>query len=122
MGPSSKMVSPIPVQARNREKDPRGRVGEVCLSGLLLFFSITADARTCLKVDDENSPTVTVSGRVTTQHRVPKGSELRAGDGPWLMLDQPVLADPTGEPGMRNCTDWRKIAIVSDRRAWRVGQ
>ena len=75
-----------------------GRVGEVCVSGLLLFFSITADARNCLKIDYENSPTVTVSGRITTQHRVPKGSELRAGDGPWLILDQPILADPRENP------------------------
>ena len=89
--------------------------GALLLSSTLLLFSVAANARTCLKVDDqENSHAVTVSGRVTTQHRVPKSSELRAGDGPWLILDQALLAAPTGDPGMGGCSEWRKIAIVSD--------
>jgi hypothetical protein len=74
-----------------------------------LFFSVAANARTCLKVDDENSPAATVSGRVTTQHTVPKSSELRAAKGFFLTLDQALLADIGG-----GCREWRKIAITSD--------
>jgi hypothetical protein len=90
--------------------------GTLLLSSTLLFFSVAANARTCLKVDDEgHSPAVTVSGRVTTQHRLPKGSELRAGDGPWLILDQPLLADPLPNfPVEGGCREWRKITILSD--------
>ena len=69
-----------------------------------------ADLGTCLKLDDENSTAVTVSGRVTMFHQTPKGSELRAADGPFLMLDQPLLVDM--EAG--DCKEWRKIAILVD--------
>lgn len=106
----------MPIRARQpmAHADYRTK-GALLLSSTLLFFSVAANARTCLKVDDEgHSPAVTVSGRVTTQHRLPKSSELRTGDGPWLILDQPLLADPTGEPGRGGCSEWRKIAILSD--------
>ena len=36
--------------------------------------------------------------------------ELRAADGPFLMLDQPLLADLAGG----ECSKWRKIAILAD--------
>jgi hypothetical protein len=65
---------------------------------------------TCVKVDDDNSPAAIVSGRITTNHKLPKGSEGRTGDGPWLILDQPLLADNTG--GALSCYKWRKIAIL----------
>ena len=86
-----------------------GKKGALLLSCTLLFFSVAANARTCLKVDDENSPAATVSGRVTTQHTVPKRSELRAAEGFFLTLDQTLLADIG-----RGCREWRKIAIMSD--------
>jgi hypothetical protein len=76
----------------------------------LLLFSVTTNAQTCVKVDDDNSPAAIVSGRITTHHKLPKGSEGRTGDGPWLILDQPLLADNTG--GALSCYKWRKIAIL----------
>jgi hypothetical protein len=42
----------------------------------LLLFSVTTNAQTCVKVDDDNSPAAIVSGRITTHHKLPKGSEL----------------------------------------------
>jgi len=77
---------------------------------LLFLFSMAANAQTCVKVDDDNSPAAIVSGRITTYHKLPKGSEGRTGDGPWLILDQPLLADHTG--GALSCQKWRKIAIL----------
>jgi len=54
-------------------------------TGMALLLSITlallpflANAKNYLKVDGENSPTASVSGRITTHHSVPKRSELRA--------------------------------------------
>src|ERR1700745_1105179 len=83
------------------------------LSSLSLLFSVTTNAQTCVKVDDDNSPAAIVSGRITTHHKLPKGSEQRTGDGPWLILDQPLLADHTG---IGSCYKWRKI-VHPDRRA-----
>src|SRR5262249_1326253 len=80
---------------------------KVALLLSLLLFSVAANARTCVWVDYENSPAVTVSGHITTHHKLPKGSEQRTGDGPWLILDRPLLAGYQG-----NCGEWRKIAIV----------
>jgi len=83
-----------------------GKKVALLLSPLLLLFSVAANARTCVWVDYDNSPAVTVSGRITTHHKLPKGSEQRTGDGPWLILDQPLLAGFAG-----NCGEQRKIAI-----------
>src|SRR5262245_4445071 len=99
-----------------------GKKGTLLLSSalVLLLFSVAANARTCLKVDDENSPATTVSGRVTLQHRVPKSSESRAAKGPFLILDQPLFADIGN-----GCREWRKIAITSDDsplRKWEANQ
>jgi hypothetical protein len=57
----------------------------------LWMLSTTAKAD-CLKIDDENEPIATVSGRVTNHHKVPKG-DLRAAGGPFLVLDRPLEAD-----------------------------
>src|SRR5690349_7140376 len=101
----------------------RGR--GLCLR-LAAASPITADARTCLKIDHENSPTVTVSGRITTQHRVPKDSDLRAGDGPWLVAPR----SPGRRPPARGQTEPSRSRLraagagrrVSDAdRSWRVG-
>ena len=72
----------------------------------LLLFSVAANAETCVKVDYDNSPAAIVSGRITTHHKLPKGSEQRTGDGPWLILDEPLLL------GWYECGRWRKIAIL----------
>ena len=74
----------------------------------LLLFSAAANAKVCVRLDHENSALATVSGRVTTHHKAP--GELRAADGPFLMLDQPLLADLAGG----ECSKWRKIAILAD--------
>jgi hypothetical protein len=84
------------------------------LSSLLLVFSVAANAETCVKVDDDNSPAAIVSGRITTHHKLPKGSEGRTGDGPWLILDQPLLAD---HMGIGSCYKWRKIAILTGEQS-----
>jgi len=78
-------------------------------SALALALSPTAaNAKNCLKVDDENSPAATVSGRITTHHKVPKGTELRAAEGFFLQLDTPLLVDNGG-----GCYERRKIAVRS---------
>ena len=84
---------------------------------ILLALTVAASAQTCVKVDDDNSPAAIVSGRITTHHKLPKWSEGRTGDGPWLILDQPLLADHTGggitgEPSYEFCYKWRKFAIL----------
>jgi len=87
------------------------------LSVAVLLFPVTANAKNCLKLHDKNSPSVIVSGRITTHHKLPKDSEQRTGDGPWLILDQPLLADhtmalPTDPPSYASCYKWQKIAIL----------
>jgi hypothetical protein len=71
------------------------------------MLSITANAD-CLKIDDD--PVATVSGRVTNQHKVPKGG-LRAVKGSiFLVLDQPLEADlGTG------CQNFWKIVIFTTK-------
>jgi hypothetical protein len=75
----------------------------------LLLFSVAANAKVCVRLDYDNSAVATVSGRITTHHKLPKGSEGRMGDGPWLILDKPFLT--TDESG--DCQERRKIAILS---------
>ena len=90
----------------------------------LLLFSVAANARTCVKVEVgyDNSTEVIVSGRITTHHKLPKGSEVRTGDGPWLILDEPLLAGylggTTGEPSYEFCSKFRKIAILAGGEDW----
>ena len=85
---------------------------------LLLLFSLAANARTCVKVGYEGDSTeAIVSGRITTTpHKLPKGSEVRTGDGPWLILDQPLLAlypsVTISEPTYYFCSEYRRIAIL----------
>src|SRR6516162_9057241 len=91
-----------------------GKKVALVLSPLSLLFSMAANAETCVKVDDDNSPAAIVSGRITTHHKLPKGSEQRTGDGPWLILDQPLLADHVG---IGSCYKWRKIAILTGEQS-----
>ena len=83
-------------------------------SALLLAMTVGANAAgTCLKIDDDNSPTAVVSGRVSHSHQVARGSETRAADGPFLILDQALKVDlATG----RGCVSFRKIVVFTDRR------
>jgi hypothetical protein len=83
----------------------------VATSLAVLLFPATANAKNCFMVDYENAPVATVSGRITAHHRVPKGSELRAPDGPFLNLDTPLLTADAGDTGQ--CLEWRKIVIMS---------
>src|SRR5262245_46696172 len=69
---------------------------------LLLIFSVAANAKTCVWVDYENSPAATVSGRITTHHKLPKGTEQRTGGGPWLILDHRLRGGLQGVPENRH--------------------
>src|SRR5262249_18116853 len=77
----------------------------------LLLFPATANAKNCFMVDYENAPAATVSGRITAHHRAPKGSELRAADGPFLNLDTPLLTADAGDTDQ--CLECVKIVIMS---------
>src|SRR5262245_46591149 len=82
----------------------------------LLLVSVAAYAKSCLKLRYKRT-FVVVSGRITTHHKLRKDSEGRTGDGPWLILDQPLLIDhteasPEESPGYMSCYKWRKIAIL----------
>ena len=73
----------------------------------LWMLSTMANAE-CLKIDDDNTPIATVSGRITNYHRVPKG-DLRAAKGmPFLVLDRPLEADLGG-----GCETFWKIVIFT---------
>ena len=82
------------------------RIVALLLSPLLLLFSVAANAENCVIVSYDASPAAIVSGRITTHHKLPKGSEQRTGAGPWLILDEPLLL------GWYGCGKWRKIAIL----------
>jgi hypothetical protein len=87
---------------------------------LALLIAPAANARdatkVCFKVDDENSPAVTVSGRVTQErHELPKNSELRAAEGFYLKLDIPLRAN-TGA----GCADWDEIAAMDNHHPARL--
>jgi hypothetical protein len=73
----------------------------------LWMLSTMANAE-CLKIDDDNTPIATVSGRITNYHQVPKG-DLRAAKGfPFLVLDRPLEVDfGTG------CSFFHKIVILT---------
>jgi hypothetical protein len=54
------------------------QVSKVALLLFLLLFSVTTNAQTCVKIDDDNGPAAIVSGRITTHHKLPKGSGRQA--------------------------------------------
>jgi hypothetical protein len=76
---------------------------------LWLLFSVATNADTCLKLGDNTAEAI-VSGRITVHHKLPKGSELRAGAPPWLMLDKPLLATPDNNAEF--CAKYQKIHII----------
>jgi hypothetical protein len=82
----------------------------ILAAALLLTMAAAASAETCPLVDQGiKTPTITVSGRITMRHHIPKGYETRAAGGPYLVLDKPLLVD-TGF----GCWKWRKIVIMTD--------
>jgi hypothetical protein len=48
--------------------------------------------KSCITVDYEHSPVVTLSGRLTMQHKV-EGPDSRPSGGPYLKLDKPLSLD-----------------------------
>jgi hypothetical protein len=65
---------------------------------VLLTALVSAHARdtagNCITVDHENSPTVTLSGRITKHHKpLQKRGDLRAAEGFYLKLDTPLRAN-----------------------------
>jgi hypothetical protein len=85
---------------------------KIVIALAILIVAPAANARDankpCFKVDDQNNPAVTVSGRLSTQHqRVPKESELQAAKGFSIKLDGPLRADARG-----GCADWNEIAVM----------
>jgi hypothetical protein len=88
-------------------------MGNLLMALLLLIFPAAANARDttlpCFKVDDENTPAVTLSGRITKHHRSPpKDSELRAAEGFYVKLDSPLRADNGGG----GCQDRDEIPVI----------
>lgn len=89
---------------------------------LVLAMAAAARAETCPVLDYDTPPAAaTVTGRVTMHHHVAKGGDMRAADGPFLVLDKPLLADI----GDGVCSKWDKIVIFTDaasllRRGQRV--
>jgi hypothetical protein len=75
----------------------------------LLIFSSSASAENCFTVDvDENRPVATLSGRITNRHqKMPRNSELRAAELPYLKLDAPLQADAGG-----GCMNWGEIPVI----------
>jgi hypothetical protein len=75
----------------------------------LMIVPATVKAKNCFIVNGENSPSATLSGRITTQHKVPKNTEgIRAAGGYYLRLDTPLPVQ--WEVGER-CWDFVDIAI-----------
>jgi hypothetical protein len=89
------------------------------IAAALLLFSTTAHVKNRFMVDYDNAPAATVSGRIIAHHKAPKGSELRAADGPFLNLDTPLLTANTDDPDQ--CFEWSKIVILSDDPGWQNG-
>jgi hypothetical protein len=84
-----------------------GRIHRL-MAVFVLIVPTAVSAKNCLKVDDENRPAATLTGRITAQHKaLGKNTELRAAEGPYLRLDSPLQADLGA-----GCTDWREIPIL----------
>jgi hypothetical protein len=79
----------------------------------LLALTASANARdatkNCFKVDEDNSPAATLSGRITDIHKMPRIGDLRPAKGPYINLDMPLRADVGG-----GCKYWRKIPFVME--------
>jgi hypothetical protein len=84
----------------------------------LLIIPAAANARDttlpCFKVDDENTPAVTLSGRITKHHRSPpKDSELQAVKNFYFVkLDSPLRVDNGAAGG---CQSRDEIPIIEQR-------
>jgi hypothetical protein len=76
-----------------------------------LTSAASANARdatkNCFKVDYDNSPSATLSGRITNPREMPISGDVRPAKGPYLKLDTPLRADVGS-----GCEDWREIVIM----------
>ena len=80
----------------------------------LILLTALADIghiENCLKVDDDNTPAVILSGRITNRHDIVKNSDLRAAEGPYLKLDAPLPADVSGGMGEENCYSFGEAPV-----------
>jgi hypothetical protein len=78
----------------------------------LLTIPASANSRdaTCFKVDAGTDADATLSGRITNRHqKLPKDPDLRAADGPYLKLDEPIQIDQGG-----GCYSWNEIVVMMD--------
>jgi hypothetical protein len=60
------------------------------------FSTVAAHAETCIKVDEDNSPKATLSGRIVAHHQIPsswKREGIHAPGEPFLSIDAPLLVD-----------------------------
>jgi hypothetical protein len=67
-----------------------GNMNKLVIVLKLLVISASANAENCFKVDDENRPAATLSGRITNAVQFSarlRNSEGRAAKGPYLALD-----------------------------------
>jgi hypothetical protein len=64
----------------------------------------------CLAVDEDHSPEITLTGRVTKQHLKPESEDLRVWDGFYLKLDKGLAVNVTG--GREDCFNWREVPIA----------
>ena len=85
----------------------------------LVLATAAARAATC-PVLETTPAAATVSGKVTMHHHVAKDGDMRAAKGwPFLVLDEPLLADI----GDGYCSKWHTIVIfVDDASRLRQGQ
>jgi hypothetical protein len=79
-----------------------------------------AHAETCIKVDGDNSPKATLSGRVVAHIQVPaagKREGIHAASGLFLHLDAPLLIDNS-----TGCHHFPDIALFVEGKPPRAGQ
>ena len=87
-----------------------GNMKKLAILLALLVISTSANAANCFKVDDENSPVATLSGRITSHApKTPRNIEGRAAKG-LLILDIPLRVDAGA-----GCTDWRVIPVMDSK-------
>jgi hypothetical protein len=79
------------------------------LATALLLVASAANAKDCIKVDDDPSPVGVLSGQLTHHHKV-VNPDLRAAEGPFLKPDAPLLID---FGGVRGCTNFAKVVILN---------
>lgn len=95
-----------------RREVPILKLIAIALVAGLVFASPIArpvHANGCIKVDDDNSPTVTVKGRTIPAPKLKVSTDRRAAKGPHIRLKEPLHID-TGS----GCETWREIPVHGD--------